>query len=203
MTNRKDEHDENHGSSLAALRAWEDMWTALKETQKETDLRLSDELHEFVEMTKQLVTLGDQEKLDSSPLALFLDGTERFYRGVGTGIPKLTSALRTFLRHLELRLEQATPSATDSTQTPAVILAGKTKQPKVRGRPKPVLRHAQYNVVKALVGAGETGLTVDQLVHQSGHSDARGILRRLADSDPDWQAVIQFPGKAGGHYRIG
>jgi len=74
-------------------------------------------------------------------------------------------------------------------------VAGQTKQPVVRGKTKPVLRPAQFNVVKALVNAGETGLTLDQLVHQSGHSDARGILRRLADSDPDWRSVIHFPGK--------
>src|SRR5262245_58453341 len=125
------------------------MWTAIKEKQQESDLRLSDDLHDFIEMTKQLVTLAEQEKLDPSPLVLFLDGTERFYLGVGTGIPKLTSALRTFLRRLELRLEQATPPAT--TPSPAVFLAGMTKQPIVRGKPKPVLRLPQYNVVKVLV----------------------------------------------------
>jgi hypothetical protein len=132
---------------------------------------------------------------------LFLDGTERFYHGVGTGIPKLTTALRTILRRLELRLEQATPAP--SAASPAVILSGKTKQPLVRGKPKPVLRLTQFNVVKALLDVGESGLTVDQLVHHSGHTDARGILRRLADSDPAWRAVIHFPGKTGGRYRIG
>jgi hypothetical protein len=177
------------------------MWTAIMEKQQGTDLRLSDDLQEFIEQTKQLVTLAENENLDPSPLVLFLDGTERFYSGVGTGIPRLTSALRTLLRRLELRLEQATPPPT--TPSPAVILAGRTRQPVVRGTPKPVLRHAQYNVVKALLDAGETGLTLDQLAHQSGHADARGILKRLADSDPDWRSVIHFPGKAGGHYRIG
>lgn len=197
-------HNENdHDSPLAAFRAWEDMWTAIKERQGQADLRLSDDLGEFIEQTQQLVTLAELENLDPSPLLLFLDGAERFYRGVGTGIPTLTSVLRTFLRRLELRLEQATPPATASPSSPAVILAGKTKQPIVRGNAKPVLRLAQYNVVKALVDAGDTGLTVDQLVHHSGHSDARGILRRLANSDPDWRSVMHFPGKAGGHYRIG
>jgi hypothetical protein len=49
----------------------------------------------FIEQTKPVVTLAEQEKLDPSPLVLFLAGTERYYRGVGTGIPKLTTALRT------------------------------------------------------------------------------------------------------------
>src|SRR6516162_4967351 len=137
-------HNENENDSpLAVYQVWEEMWTAMKEKQQETDLRLSDDLHDFIEQTKQLVTLAEQEKLDPSPLVLFLDGTERFYRGVGTGIPKLTSALRTLLRHLELRLEQATPPAT--TPQPAVVLASRTKQAIVRGTLKPVLRQPQYN----------------------------------------------------------
>jgi hypothetical protein len=113
------------------------------------------------------------------------------------------SALRTLLRHLELRLEEATPAATAGTPSPVVVLTGKTKKPTVRGEPKPVLRPPQFNVVKALVDAGNTGPTVDQLVHHCGHADARGILRRLADSDPDGRSAIHFPGKAGGRYRIG
>src|SRR6516165_8299985 len=118
-------NEDDHDSPLAVYQVWEEMWMAIKEKQQGTDLRLSDDLQEFIEQTKQLVTLAEQEKLDPSPLVLFLDGTERFYRGVGTGIPKLTSALRTLLRHLELRLEQATPAPTAAT--PAVILPGKAK----------------------------------------------------------------------------
>lgn len=201
MTKGKDQHDKNHDLPQATYQAWEAMWVSLKERQGQADLRLSNDLRDFVELTKQLVRLAEQENLDPSPLVSFLTGTERCYHGVGTGIPKVTSDLRTLLRRLELRLEQATPSVT--AQSPAVILAGKTKQPTVRGTPKSALRHAQYNVVKAVLDAGETGLTVDQLAQRSGHSDARGILKRLADSDPDWQSVIHFPGKTGGHYRIG
>jgi hypothetical protein len=195
-------HNENDNDSpLAVYQVWEEMWTAIMEKQQGTDLRLSDDLQQFIEQTKQLVTLAERENHDPSPLVLFLSGTERFYRGVGTGIPKWTSPLRTLLRRLELRLEQVTPAPT--SVSPAVILTGKTTQPLVRGKPKPVLRQTQYNVVKALLDAGDTGLTVDQLVAQSGHSDARGILKRLADFDPVWRSVIHFPGKAGGHYRIG
>jgi hypothetical protein len=100
-------------------------------------------------------------------------------------------------------LGRITAPATAGTPPPVVILAGTTKQPIVRGTPKPVLRHAQYHVVKALLDAGETGLTVDQLVHHSGHTDARGILKRLAESGEGWRSVLHFPGRAGGHSRIG
>jgi len=44
-----------------------------------------------------------------------------------------------------------------------------------------------------LADAGDTGLTVGQLVHHNGHSDAHGILKRLAGSDSDWRSVLRFP----------
>jgi hypothetical protein len=71
----------------------------------------------------------------------------------------------------------------------------------VRGQEKPALTYPQYKVVRALVEAGEAGLTKDDL--ESVNSDARGILRRLRNSDPDWRAVIHFAGKTGRRYRIG
>jgi len=61
----------------------------------------------------------------------------------------------------------------------------------------------QYDVVKALLGAGVRGLSKDKLDRKSKHGDARKILKRLADSDPDWEEAISFPGKPGGRYRIG
>jgi len=100
-------HNENaNDSPLAVYQVWEEMWTTLQEKQQGTDLRLSDDLQEFIEQTKQLVTLAEQESLDPSRLVSFLTGTERFYSGAGTSLPKLTSPLRTLLRHLGLRLEQ-------------------------------------------------------------------------------------------------
>jgi hypothetical protein len=61
----------------------------------------------------------------------------------------------------------------------------------------------QYNVVSALLQAGERGLNKDELVRKSGHADARAILGRVADLDSDWMAVVQFAGKTAGRYRIG
>jgi hypothetical protein len=60
----------------------------------------------------------------------------------------------------------------------------------------------QYDVVKALLDGGDAGLSKDELVSKSGHEDARGILKRLADSDPDWNEVIHFAGQPGGRYHI-
>ncbi len=83
------------------------------------------------------------------------------------------------------------------------MLNGRNQPPLVRGQSKRRLKPAQYEVVEVLLNAGAKGLTKDELEKQSKHGDARGILRRLADSDPDWKAVIHFAGITGGGYRIG
>jgi hypothetical protein len=85
---------------------------------------------------------------------------------------------------------------------PRVVLRGREEAPIVLGMPKPKLTLPRYNVVKALLDAGEAGLTKDELVNKSRHQDARGILNRLANSDPDWKQVIHFAGQTCGGYRI-
>ncbi len=89
-----------------------------------------------------------------------------------------------------------------SPAAPAVVLGGPNDEPTVRGKKKSKLPAAQFNVVKAMLAA-KRPLTKDELDAKSGHTDARKILKTLADSDPDWRAVIHFAGKPGGRYRIG
>ncbi len=84
---------------------------------------------------------------------------------------------------------------------PPVVLTRFGGPVRVRGVQKAALTFAQHQVVRALLDAGETGLSKDEL--EKVHSDARGILRRLRDLDPDWRAVIHFAGRTGGRYRIG
>ncbi len=84
-----------------------------------------------------------------------------------------------------------------------VVLRGPGECPTVRTVEKRPLTLAQYDVVKALLDAGERGLGKDELDRKSGHGDARKVLKRLAESDSDWEAVIHFPGRSGGGYRIG
>jgi hypothetical protein len=86
---------------------------------------------------------------------------------------------------------------------PRVVLRGRNQGPIVLAKEKQKLTLAQYNVVKTLLDAGEVGLTKDTLVEKSRHTDARGVLARLADTDDDWKAVIHFAGEPGGGYRIG
>jgi len=72
----------------------------------------------------------------------------------------------------------------------------------VNGKRKPILTAARYDAVQALIEAGETGLTKDQLDNKSGHTDARKLLKALADDDPDWAEAILFPGTTGKRYRV-
>jgi hypothetical protein len=102
------------------------------------------------------------------------------------------------------RVCRGTFRASGATPEPRipVTLRGPQAAPLVLGKPKPNMTTAQYHVVEALLAAGDAGLTKDELVTASGHGDARHVLKRLADSDPDWHAVIHFPGKTGGRYRV-
>jgi hypothetical protein len=60
----------------------------------------------------------------------------------------------------------------------------------------------QHDVVKALLDAGIAGLSLSELNHQSGHSDARGILKRLCRGESHWQYVVDWPRTARHGYRI-
>jgi hypothetical protein len=95
------------------------------------------------------------------------------------------------------------PPADVQEGTQRVVLRGRDEGPIVLGKEKPVLTDREYNVVKALLDAGDRGLTKDKLDEKSGHSEARKVLKAIRDADEDWAAVIQMPGKAGmGGYRI-
>ena len=87
-------------------------------------------------------------------------------------------------------------------QSKAVRLFGPGEQPVVRGKKKDILTTPQYDVVQTLIEAGDSGLSKDQLVKKSGHGDARKIMKRLANRDSDWKAVLVFPGTPGRGYRI-
>jgi hypothetical protein len=85
---------------------------------------------------------------------------------------------------------------------PAVILGKRHEEPRVNGTLKRVLTAARYDVVTALLDAGESGLSGDNLVIKSGHGGAVNTLKTLARSDTDWGSVILLPGQPGGRYRI-
>jgi hypothetical protein len=85
-----------------------------------------------------------------------------------------------------------------------VQLFGSGEQPIIDGKKKEILTKARYNVVQALLEAGESGLSKDDLDKKSGHSDAHKLLKAVANIDADWKKVIYLPGRGGmgKHYRI-
>jgi hypothetical protein len=128
-----------------------------------------------------------------------LNGHHRVVLAVQRGLLRITgnsgAAILTSLSHLPRK-----PSL--HLHTRAVLLGAPGERPIVDGIEKSALTLPQYDVVKALLEAGKRGLSKDELDRKSKHGDARKILKRLAESDPDWKAVIYFPGKTGGGYRI-
>ncbi len=94
------------------------------------------------------------------------------------------------------------PEPIAETGSGSVRLFGRNKNPIVHGKEKPSLTNAQYDVVLALLKAGEKGLTKDGMDRKSEHGDSRKILQRLANSDSDWESVIPLPGSTGKGYRI-
>jgi hypothetical protein len=105
--------------------------------------------------------------------------------------------------HAGNSMQEQVDKTLPAPHTQPVVLRGRTEGPIINGAEKPKLTNPQFNVVKALLEAGDKGLTKDELVTKSGHTDALGIVRRLADKDPDWKLAIQFAGIPGGRYRIG
>ncbi len=69
----------------------------------------------------------------------------------------------------------------------------------VMGREKPPLTHAQRAVIKALIEAGEDGLSKDEL--EAVRPSARRILTHLR-RDSDWAQVIVMAGGTNGRYHI-
>jgi hypothetical protein len=103
------------------------------------------------------------------------------------------------------------PDAAGSDRTPRkhrqaagqpVILGKPGDEPIVNGKRKARLSKPRFDVIAVLIAAGDDGLSKDSLAEESGHGDAHRILSRLAQSDPDWKAVIQMAGIPGGRYRI-
>lgn len=93
------------------------------------------------------------------------------------------------------------PLAGEEEATAPVILFGRQGKPRVLGTFKNRLTPAQYHVIKALLDAGNKGLKKAALGKVCG--DAINVLKRLAQSDPDWGAVIELAGKKGRGYRLG
>ena len=82
------------------------------------------------------------------------------------------------------------------------MLRGKGERPLVLGRDASPVTSAQYDVLHALIKAGEGGLSLTELAKRSGHGSARNVLKNLAASSSEWQQVILLPGAPGRRYRL-
>lgn len=80
-----------------------------------------------------------------------------------------------------------------------VVLKSSNESPIVCGVSKAVLSDAKYCTIKALITAGQEGLSKDQM--ESHCASARAVLRDLV-KDPDWKRAIWLPGKFRNRYRI-
>lgn len=85
---------------------------------------------------------------------------------------------------------------------PVVTLQGQEKPVIVFGKKLEKLSKKQYDVVKALLDAGETGLTESKLQENSKCEDARKTLGRIRAKGPEWREAIDMAGEPGRGYRI-
>jgi hypothetical protein len=85
---------------------------------------------------------------------------------------------------------------------PTVLLGGPQDSPTVNGKTKDPLTPAKYVVVRALMEAGEAGLSMDELKRRSGKQDAVKHLRDLRDQDGAWKQAIIMAGQPWDRYRI-
>ncbi len=199
---------------LAACEYWWDDYIEIAEEHDQRDI--TRELKRFILTVKALARSAEVNGLSARPLIHFYHDMEAFSLPPQTDLPAAGSEVHELLDHLKIKLELQQPKTpTPTTVPPAyppptpaepppprVVLSGTSKQPIVLGRKKDVLSQGQYNVVQTLLPAGEAGLSKDEFERKSGHPDARRILKRLYESDPDWGEVIHLPGLKGKRYRI-
>jgi hypothetical protein len=197
---------------------WED-YVEIAPAQNDSEEVSTAKVDAFLQFTERLAQAAVDLDLDPTPLNRFRQNAEgcRFnpqkpLPPAGERVHLLLDRLRQKLTRQQRQAAHGLPAPTVPTDPPVapeppavcpVVLRSGWEPPVVRGNTKRVLGPAQHNVVMALLEAGQDGLNKDELVHKSGHSDARGILKRLVKSDSDWADVIHFPGRTGGGYRIG
>lgn len=87
----------------------------------------------------------------------------------------------------------------DTPDLPRVVVNARDRSATIDGKPKR-LNTKQYDLISALVASRPLGKTKDGI--EGIHTDARGILRRLAKKDPDWARVIHMAQVTSGRYRI-
>jgi hypothetical protein len=80
------------------------------------------------------------------------------------------------------------------------VLGTENDPPLLGGNPVRVLTPAEYAIVRALVTAGERGLTRAELIDRGGSDRADIILHKLMKKEPAWRSYIERPQR--GVFRI-
>lgn len=192
----------------AACHSWWEDFAELAQVEDKQQLALAPNLDHFLALSRALAQTAEGQGIDSTPLVLFLHEAEGVYFGQQSQFPTAGTPIHVLLDRLKfklaavLNLQPATPAPDSPAPQPVVVVQGPGKPVFVRGKEKRALTMPQLCVVQALLAAGAKGLSKDELDRRSGITDARKVLQRLSASDPDWQAVIQLPGRAGVGYRI-
>lgn len=84
-----------------------------------------------------------------------------------------------------------------------VVLRGPRERPLVRGTEVPQVTQTRYDILEALIEAGENGLSGRELKNRSRHSSAVNTLKSLARSSNAWGGAVVLPKKPGLGYRLG
>jgi hypothetical protein len=86
-----------------------------------------------------------------------------------------------------------------------LLLKGPDDNPVIDGQQQPLLSPREYKAVKAIVDAkalGQMRLSDPELDRKSGITDARKVLKTLANRNRSWKGILQFAGRKGLGYGI-
>jgi hypothetical protein len=146
---------------------------------------------------------GDDLKLIRSAAGSLVNwASERQEHDAASNVEAANAARRGGQAAMTTQLGDNTNGIVATSPSGRVVLYGGAEAPIVDGTPREKLTSAQYDVVLALLTAGESGLTKDQLEgKETGRGGGRGVLYRLA-TKTGWSAVILLPGDTGKRYRI-
>lgn len=96
--------------------------------------------------------------------------------------------------------EEGHPTEVARSPSGKVILYGPGYPPRVSGHLMKKLSNRRYDLIAALVEAGEDGLTKDCM--ESVVPSARRMLKKLRHDDKHWRSAIQMAEETGQGYRI-
>jgi hypothetical protein len=102
----------------AACEAWGEQYRELAEARGQQDLRLSEEVQQFLALTESLAIAAEGNGLDSTPLVEFYQRARSFYFGLQPRLPAAGPQVLVLLDRLRLRLAGAEPATPPTPAAP-------------------------------------------------------------------------------------